>query len=86
MTKNRLETFSEGVFAIVITLPVLELRPKQAGLTPRETQPKGHFTRFKIFHLDRSQPKKTCRDDEGFTGFCGPTILPIPDMENTCNS
>ena len=36
MTKNRLETFIDGVFAIVITLLVLELRPEQAGLQARE--------------------------------------------------
>lgn len=36
MPKTRLEAFSDGVFAIVITLLVLELRPEQGGIGARE--------------------------------------------------
>lgn len=38
MTKNRLEAFSDGVLAIIITIMVLELRPP-AGISFSSLQP-----------------------------------------------
>ena len=38
MTKNRLEAFSDGVLAIIITIMVLELRPP-AGISFTSLQP-----------------------------------------------
>ncbi|MGC1104923.1 MAG: TMEM175 family protein, partial [Candidatus Acidiferrales bacterium] len=31
MTKNRLETFSDGVLAVIITIMVLEMKPPQGA-------------------------------------------------------